>query len=212
MNRNITQSGLVDASPIVVTGVIVNSHTSGTIRFLNGKKATIATKAYSTITSNATNVTDGKVVVIDNITYRFKNTLAQAYDIKIGASASATLDNLKAGINGSGTDGTEYYKGTNAHPTVIATTKTATTLLVTAYTTKAFIGNAIVTTTDETTLSWTAGTMAGGVDGSEAFMNTYTFPSGSGTYPMPKDFNFSDGCFAIVGGTLDCTVVYDFNI
>jgi len=48
---------------------------------------------------------------------------------------------FKAIIDGSGTDGTEYFAGTTAHPEVIATTKTATTLLVTAYTTKCMESN-----------------------------------------------------------------------
>lgn len=207
---NLTQSGLVKEGPGTISGFNVNSHTSGVIRFLNGKKATLATKATQTLTSDATNVTDGDTVVIGSITYRFKNTLAQAYDVKIGASAAATLDNLKAAINASGTDGTEYYAGTYAHPDVIATTNTDTTQLIQAVSAKASIGNAIVTTEASTHLSWGAATMAGGVDGSNAMGGTITLPTGPGFYSFAKPMIFDTGLyFVLSSGSADITPIYN---
>lgn len=79
---------------------------------------------------------DGETVSIEGYTYTFRTTLsspAQAFEVLIGASLAASLDNLKIAINDSGgTEGTEYSVGTYAHPLVTATTNTNTTQLVEA--------------------------------------------------------------------------------
>lgn len=84
-----------------------------------------------------------------------------ANEVKIGASAAATLDNLKAAINAAAGAGTTYSSPTTAHPTVTATTNTDTTQVVEAKT-GGVAGNSLNSTTDETTLSWGAATLAGG--------------------------------------------------
>lgn len=105
---------------------------------------------------------EAETITIDTIVYTFKDTLAAAYDVKIGANAAASLDNLKAAINASGTAGTEYFAGTEVHPTVIATTNTDTVQTIRAKT----IGtaaNSIATTETASNAAWGAATMAGGV-------------------------------------------------
>ena len=119
--------------------------------------------AYSTLTSDATNVTDGDVVTVGGVVYRFKNTMAAINDVKIAGSAALTLAGFKKAINGTGIAGTDYFAGTVANPNVSASTITSTTLLVTAVL-PGTVGNAIVSTTTSTHLSWTAGTFANGVD------------------------------------------------
>lgn len=174
--RNLTATELVKSGAGKVYGVVVNSHTSGTMKLLDGVDNTAGAKATSTLTtsglvyakfpestltSDTTNVTDGDICTIGSITYRFKDTMAAAYDVKIGASAAATLDNLKAAINASGTPGTEYFAGTAIHPDVTATTNTDTTQKVvskvigTANNTKA-------TTETSSHLSWADTTLGGG--------------------------------------------------
>jgi hypothetical protein len=106
--------------------------------------------------------------------------MAQAYDVQIGASASASLDNLKAAINATGTAGTEYYAGTLANPDIIAYTKTATTLKV-AFRTIGTAGNAYTTTKVAVTLSWTGATLAGGVA-----VDVATLTIGNRTYTATK--------------------------
>lgn len=118
-------------------------------------------KATGTLTSDATNVTDNDTVTIGSTVYRFKNTLALAYDVKIGADAATTLDNLKAAVNASGTPGTEYFAGTLIHPTVSATTNTNTTQVFEAKT-AGTDGNAIATTEASSHLSFGAATLTGG--------------------------------------------------
>lgn len=123
-----------------------------------------AVRATQTLTSDATNVADADTVTIGTTVYRFKDTMAAAYDVKRGADAATSLDNLKAAINASGTAGTEYFAGTLAHPTVTATTNTDTTQVVQAiaYGTGP---NAIATTETSAHLSWGAATLASGSEG-----------------------------------------------
>jgi hypothetical protein len=88
--------------------------------------------------------------------------MTQADDVQIGGTASETLDNLKKAFNGTGTEGVHYFAGTVANPDIIAYTKTPTTLKV-AFKTRGVAGNAYTTTETSAHLSWTAGTLAGGV-------------------------------------------------
>lgn len=178
---NITETQSVKTSQGVLKGIVVNSHTSGTIKFHDGADNTSGSYATSTLTtsglvyaafatntltSDATNVADGETVVIGAITYRFKDTMAQAYDVQIGANAAASLDNLKAAINGSGTPGTEYFAGTVAHPLVIATTNTDTTQKVESRT-YGTANNTLATTETSDHLSWADTTLGGGTGASD---------------------------------------------
>lgn len=88
-----------------------------------------------TLTSDATSPSDGDTVVIGDVTYTFKTALttdpgAVAYEVKIGASAAAALDNLKSAINATAGAGTTYGTGTEAHPLVSATTNTNTAQVI----------------------------------------------------------------------------------
>jgi hypothetical protein len=120
--------------------------------------------ATQTLTSDETNVSDGDTVKIGRIIYVFKTTLNQLpYEVLIGASAAATLDNLKAAINASGTEGTTYGRGTVAHPQVTATTNTDTTQVIQAIS-SGTAGNTIVTTETSSHLAWGAATLANGAN------------------------------------------------
>jgi len=129
-------------------------------------------------------ISDDETVVIGAITYRFKNTTTQAYDVKIGASDAITLDNLKAAINATGVgDGTDYHSGTVAHTLVIAHTNTDTSQQVVSRT----IGtgnNALGTTETMTNGSWADTTLGGGTGASEPGVATTaaTFIIGARTY------------------------------
>jgi hypothetical protein len=121
-----------------------------------------ANAAQATLTSDATNVSVDDTVTIGAVTYTFKaSPTTVANQVKIGASASATLDNLKAAINLTGTPGTDYGSNTVIHPTVYASTKTATTLLLFAKA-EGTGGNSLASTEGSTHLSFGAGTFAGG--------------------------------------------------
>lgn len=118
------------------------------------------TKASSTLTSDATNVAEGETVTIDGITYTFRASPVNPYDVDIGASAAVSLDNLKAAINDSGTEGTTYGTGTEAHPTVTAEANADTTQEVTA---KRFgtYANGFITVETSAHLAWDDATLGG---------------------------------------------------
>lgn len=110
-----------------------------------------------TLTSDNTELTDGDTVTIGSTVYRFKDTMAQAYDVqRHGTTADTTLANLRAAINASGTAGTEYFAGTLIHPTVSCGAVTSHAVIATAKTAGA-AGNLIATAEGSTHLSWTGG-------------------------------------------------------
>ena len=126
-----------------------------------------AVKATGVLTSDTTNVSDGDTVTIGGYVYTFKTNLTAsttAFEVKIGASAAASLDNLKEAINATGTPGTNYGSKTYAHPTVTATTNTDTAQTVEARL-AGTEANAIATTETSTHLSWGAATLASGANG-----------------------------------------------
>jgi hypothetical protein len=82
----------------------------------------------SDVLTIATNPLDNETVTLGSDTYRFKTAMAAAYDVQIGGSAGASLDNLIAAINGTGTPGTEYYAGTDPNADATAAKASATTI------------------------------------------------------------------------------------
>lgn len=174
--RNITQNEVLRIGGGRALGLLVNSHSSGKYKLYDGSDSVLAVKATSTftvssglppakhakaiLTSDTTDFTDGEVVVIGAITYRMKDTLALAYDVKIGASVTVTLANLRKAINGTGTAGVEYFAGTVAHTLVIATASDATTLTVYSRT-YGTANNTLATTETASHYSW-GGTTLGG--------------------------------------------------
>lgn len=167
---------------LTVSGAIVpGAHATSEI--VSSGACAPADYATNTLTSDATNVADAETVVIGAITYRFKDTMAQAYDVKIGADAATSLANLKKAINGTGTEGVEYFAGTVAHTLVIANAITATTLQVWSRT----IGtgnNALGTTETSAHLSWADATLGGGTGASNPGVATTnaTITIGARTY------------------------------
>lgn len=131
-----------------------------------------AVAASATLTTDNTNVTDGKTVTIGSVVYRFKDTMAAINDIKIGADADTTLGNLVAAINGAEGAGTKYYTGTAAHTLVSAAAVANHATVITAKT-KGTAGNAIAKATNEAHLDWdgTGAVFTGGVNGTVGTAN-----------------------------------------
>ena len=162
-----TFSGTAGSQTLTSSGVFANDETvtvgNMTYRMVD---ALADTKATGTLTSDATAPSDADTVTIGETVYTFKTALsagpAVAYEVLIGASAAAALDNLKLAINAGAGVGTNYSTGTAAHPSVVATTNTDTTQVVEALT-AGRSANAIATTEESTHLSWGAATLTGGV-------------------------------------------------
>lgn len=127
--------------------------------------AKTGTAAVSTLTSTNTEVTDGETVTIGPITYRFKDTMTQAFDVKRdGTTADNTMNSLIACINGAGTPGTDYFvAGTSRHPFVTASTLSAHAFTVTAKETN--VGADLGTTETSGVLSFTGATLNAGTPG-----------------------------------------------
>lgn len=194
---NITETMLLKQGAGTLLGVTVNSHTSGTLKlvdgFTNGVVATTdltssgamvpADYATSTLTSDTTNVADGETVTINTTVYTFQTTPTNAYDVKIGIDAADSLANLKKAINLTGTQGVEYVAGTAVNPDVIAGTLTATTLQVWART-LGTTPNAYPTTETSAHLSWADTTLGGGTGTSNPGVTAAgaTFTIGVNTY------------------------------
>jgi hypothetical protein len=143
------------------------------------------TAASGTLTSDATNVSDGDTVTIGNVTYTFKTALGTAANqVLIGANAAGSLTNLSQAISGSGgTAGTTYTANTAPipHPDVTIGTVTATTIPLTAKSINQ--GNTVATTETSAHLSFGAATLTGGVQSSRVTPAT-DFAAVSGDAPV----------------------------
>lgn len=215
--QNLTASALIKSGAGKIYGFIVNSHTSGTVRFNDGGDATTSAgvKATGVLTGSGV-FSDGEIVTIDETVYTMKTALsspAVANEVLIGAGLTNSLDNLKQAINQGDTEGggegegTNYGTGTVPHPTVTATTNTATAQTVQARD-AGVAGNSIATTTDGANASWGAVVLESGVDENRLIQNTYTLPSGSQVVMYPEPIDFVNGLYYTEGGTADITVIY----
>jgi hypothetical protein len=114
------------------------------------------------------NVADGDTVTVGTkdgsvaAVYRFKNTMAAVFDVKIGADAPTTLQNLYNAVNAGAGSGTAYYAGTTANYDVSASQLPGDQMLVSANT-PGTAGNSIAATVSLTHGgSWATSTLAGG--------------------------------------------------
>jgi hypothetical protein len=163
--RATTFAGTLGSQTITTSGVFSDAETITVGGKIYTMKTTLSeVKASSTLTSDATAPSDGDTVTIDGITYVFRtaltNTSGAPYEVLIGGSAAVALDNLKAAINDSGTEGTHYGLGTDAHPTVTAEANANTTQEVTA---KRFgtYANGFITVESSSHLAWDDTTLGG---------------------------------------------------
>lgn len=184
--KNITETALIKQGAGTLKGIIVNSHSSGTIKlvdgFSNGAAATTALTssgamvpadyATNTLTSNGTAVADGVTVTIGTRVYTARTALTSPTaipdEVLIGSTAdgSAFLANLKKAINLSGVAGVDYSFGTTVNTDVVADTLTSTTLKVWART-LGTTPNSLATTETSATLSWADSTLGGGTGASD---------------------------------------------
>lgn len=127
--------------------------------------------ATNTLTGTPANTNQAR---IDTVYYAFTNGSVDAgtpdggssnpWLVALGSTSTEAFTNLYDAINASGVAGTQYSTALTEHPTVAASSHTATTVAVRAKTAGA-PGNGIVTTETGASLSWTeGGTLANGGD------------------------------------------------
>lgn len=214
MNKyaNITESSLIKSGEGELSSIIINSHSSGTVKIIDGLSDGVkasgtltstgacvpGSHATSVLTSDATNVDDGDTVTVGSTVYRFKTTPIQAYDIKIGANAEASLASLAKAINGSGVVDTDYYTGTAEHPSIYASAYDATTITVWART-PGTTPNTLATTETSAHLSWADTTLGGGTGASNPGVTTAgaTITIGNRTYTALLQLSEASGADAI---------------
>jgi hypothetical protein len=138
--------------------------------------AVTGTNPTTTLTSSGVAVA-GETVTVGSVVYTWRaavdNTIAN--EVKIGAAATNSLDNLKDAINGSASVavvGTDYSSKTVRHPHVTAGAKNATTLVIASTDTNT--NGALATTETMTNWAFTGGTLASGVLGAKAQLTTTT--------------------------------------
>lgn len=128
---------------------------------------TALTEAAATGVLTATgNFVDSETVTIGSRTYKFTvnlSTPAVVNEVKIGANASASLDNLIAAINHAAGEGTTYSTGTVVHADVTAAAGDGDTMNVTAKV-KGVAGNSIASTVAAASCSFGAAALANGAD------------------------------------------------
>lgn len=129
----------IEAALLPATGILTMTAVPS-----DGETVTVATK-------------DGTNAAV----YRFKNTLAAAYDVKIGASVTDTLANLVNAVNAGTGSGTAYGAGTLANFDVSAAAYTVTQIQATANIAGA-AGNSLASTSTAANATWGAATLQGG--------------------------------------------------
>ena len=115
----------------------------------------LGVKATCAVTSNGSQVTAAKVVVVNGTTYKFVTGVPQSEgDVSIGNDATASLANLAKAIirDDPDTNNGNIYLVTAAHTTVGVKSLSPTVLTLEALAAGA-AGNAYTCTTDETTLT-----------------------------------------------------------
>ncbi len=156
------------------------------------------------VTTGAATVTIGAITytVVDALSETYGAT-AIPYQVLKGASEATMLDNLKLAINATGTAGTQYSTGTEAHPYFIATTNSDTVqkIVSRAVGTAAFttIVNALATTETMANTAWADTTFGGGTGNSNPAVTSdaATFTIGDITYTGVLELTETSGATAV---------------
>lgn len=123
--------------------------------------AAVAATSTLTLTGNAV---AAETVTVGDIVYTWRASVSTtANEVKIGATASDSLDNLIAAINAGAGSGTVYGSATVANPKASAAAGTGDTMIASADAVGE-LGNGVVTTETMTNGSWNAAAMAGGLN------------------------------------------------
>jgi len=169
-----------------------------------------AIAAVGTLTFGA-NALNNSTVTLDARVYTYKDTLTgAANEILVGASASASLDNLISAVNGTAGAGTTYGTGTVAHATVDAAAGAGDTATMTA-TTAGTAGNSIATTTTVVSASFGGNSLVGGAAatfGPTFAATTHGITDGEGPYVMTS----SNGAGGLPAGIAAGELLYVANV
>lgn len=222
--RNISETSQVHNGRGTLDKIIINSHSSGTVKIIDGLTSGVVattvltssgacvpashgqnvltstgamvagTHAVSVFTSSGA-VVDGETITIGTTVYTAKAIPTAQYHVAMGANAEAFLANLKNAING---EGTGFYMTTPAHTQVVAVASDATTLTVRGRVPGTSL-NSVATTKTFTNGSWADSTLGGGTGASDAGVTTgaATVTIGDITYTVVDELSETYGADAI---------------
>lgn len=146
---------------------------------------------------------DGETVTIGEVVYTYVASplVDTAYNVLVGGSASASLDNLIDAINaedGAGEEGTLYGTGTIVHPDVEAAAGAGDTVDVTALV-PGLAGNLIASVCDpEDDISFAAATLVGGELPETMTAVAHGLATGDGPFLLTSTTTLPDGLSASV--------------
>jgi hypothetical protein len=224
-SKIVSETGLVHTGVGYLGDIVINSHTSGTIKLIDGTENSVVatgtltstgacvpashgqnvltstgamvagTHAVSVLTGDA--VVEGNVVVAGAITYTAKRVPTLPYHVALGVDTETFLVNLKAAINGTATS-VQAYEGTTAHPQIVAVASDATTLTVRGRVPGTSL-NAVATTGTALRTVWADTTLGGGTGASDAGVTTAaaTATLGAITYTVVDALSETYGATAI---------------
>ena len=156
---------------IALVSVVASSISNGATLKVREVEQAPFTAATVLLTSNGTLAANGTTVTLGSRTYTLKTALTAsttANEVLLGVDTAATLDNLKAAVNGAAGGGTTYGSLTTPHADVEATTRGSNTLRFVART-AGMAGNSLAASdATSATLTWGSTTFAGGLDGTLA--------------------------------------------
>lgn len=107
------------------------------------------------------NPADGDTVTVGATTYTFKNDMAAANDIKLGASQSDSIATLVKVLNGTGVSGTDYYAGTTTPNASASAAISGADVTITAKTAGA-AGNSVALSATGSSMTASGSTLEGG--------------------------------------------------
>ena len=169
-------------------------------------------------TANATVTIGG--LYNDGKTYTFVTALSETAgataipnQVLFGAATANALDNLALAIDKGATEGTNYSTGTVAHRYVASSTNADDSQVIIAKEYSKYY-NEIPVSTTLTDGTWGTSTLTGGINPAPLICNTITLPAEAGLTSLDRfikfgNADFFEGCYLTVGGTLDCTVIYN---
>lgn len=222
-SKNMTESGIIKRGQGSLSEIVINSHSSGTVKIFDATEA--GTPSTGTLTSSGacvpanyavTELTssgamvpgshavsvftssgvviDGETITIGSTVYTAKEIPLAPYDIAMGADAEAFLVNLKNAINGI---------GIAEHPSVVCTASDATTLTVRGRVPGTSL-NTVATTETFTNGSWADTTLGGGTGASDPGVTTAgaTVTIGTDVYTILVELSESLGADAIANQVL----------
>ncbi len=217
-SKIVSETGVVHTGAGSVGELVISSHTSGTVKIIDGtESSTVATgiltstgacvpashgqnvltstgamvagtHAVSVLTGDA--VVEGNVVVIDTTTYTAKRVPTLPYHVALGANTEAFFNGTASSV--------QAYEGTVAHPSVVAVASDATTLTVRGRVPGTSL-NALATTGTALRTVWADTTLGGGTGASDPGVTTAaaTATLGAITYTVVDALSESYGATAI---------------